>query len=355
MSNRNPEPSRAFEPKALVAMSPEECGSKELPTCSCRQEKESLSTPKSKPEWLLGLVGLSLFALLSCWGSAVEQAKTVEKKQEGLDVLEKKAAKEPGKHRKSAGYEVVLIPAGTFTMGCTAEQGGDCEQEEKPSHEVDIRQSFYLMKSEVTQGLYQKIMGNNPSVFHTCGKDCPVENVSWLDALSFANKLSEAEGLEACYQSNANGSLVAWSKGLRCEGWRLPTESEWERAARGGQPMKYAGSNELGTVGWYSVNSGSKTHGVCGKSKNGYGLCDMSGNVWEWVWELHGEYKDGSVIDPLGSLTVPQGEASSAYRSIRGGAWGLDDRFSRVSHRSSGTPAARQLDLGFRLCRSNLE
>ena len=126
------------------------------------------------------------------------------------------------------GYAAVLIPSGRFTMGCTSEQGDDCWYSEKPSHEVVLSRSYYMMETEVIQGLYKRITGESPSYFGSCGNDCPVENVSWYDAVRFANKLSVKEGLEKCYE--IDGFDVKW-KDEDCSGWRLPTETEWEYAA----------------------------------------------------------------------------------------------------------------------------
>jgi formylglycine-generating enzyme required for sulfatase activity len=209
---------------------------------------------------------------------------------------------------------------------------------------VKISKSFYLMESEVTQALYEKVMGSNPSSF--TGSKRPVETVSWYDAVRFANKLSALEGREKCYQMTSRGKDeygdeqydVSWTK--NCTGWRLPTEAEWEYASRGGQSYKYAGSNTVGDVAWYDGNSGSSTHDVCGKQKNGYGLCDMSGNVWEWDWT--GDYSSGTQVDP-------QGPTSGSNRVIRGGSWFNSARDVRVSLRDGDAPSRSNNYLGFRL------
>ena len=236
--------------------------------------------------------------------------------------------------------EVVVIPAGSFTMGCTPEQGSDCYDYEKPSHEVTLTRSFALMKTEVTQGLYEKVMGENPSEFK--GENRPIENVSWYDAVTFANKLSVMEGRETCYE--INGTDVQWTN-KDCKGWRLPTEAEWEYAARGGENYKYSGSDNVDEVGWYDGNSGTETHSVGQKKANGFGLYDMSGNVYEWVWDWYGEYPRASQTDPLGS-------PSGSLRVLRGGYWCCFPGNLRVSARRDNVPSARFYNYGFRLGRS---
>ena len=191
-------------------------------------------------------------------------------------------------------------------------------------------------------------MGGNPSRFK--GANRPVERVSWFDAVHFANKLSELEGLESCYTiSRIN---LDWSN-RSCRGWRLPTEAEWEYAARGSESYKYAGSSSVDSVAWYNDNSGSKTHNVCGKPKNGYGLCDMSGNVYEWVWDWYDKDKSlyGSHAD-RGTVRDPYGANSGSNRVGRGGSWGNDARGARVSLRKDGSPGSEGNGLGFRLGRT---
>ena len=241
------------------------------------------------------------------------------------------------------GYEATLIPSGSFTMGCTSEQGADCRDSEKPSHQVTLSRSFYLLKHEVTQELYEKVMGENPSYFK--GSQRPVEEVSWYAAVRFANKLSELEGREECYQiGGGEEPSVGWSN-KSCRGWRLPTESEWEYAARGNADYKYAGSNTLDEVGWYDDNSGDETHPVGQKKANGFGLYDMSGNVWEWVWDRYGEYDGSPKTDPVGGV-------ESSFRVLRGGSWRNRALFARASYRDRYLPSDRSnRSIGFRVLR----
>ena len=216
-------------------------------------------------------------------------------------------------------FTMVAVQGGTFTMGATAEQGSDVGSDEKPTHQVTLS-SFHIGQTEVTQELWQAVMGNNPSKFR--GVYYPVEKVSWDDCQAFIAKLNALTG--------------------RC--FRLPTEAEWEYAARGGnksQGYKYAGSNTLANVAWYRDNSVSSTHDVATKSPNELGLYDMSGNVWEWCQDWKGSYSSSS-------QTNPKGPSSGSYRVYRGGSWDVNAGLCRVSNRYD-TPSFRGRGLGLRL------
>jgi len=263
--------------------------------------------------------------------------------------------KNPSK-TKNNQYEAVLISKGTFLMGCTTEQSAICHDSNQPSHQVTIGNDFYMMKSEVTQGLYETVMGENPSHFKNCGADCPVEFLRWFMAVEFANALSTQEGLEPCYQigeyrQNEKGNetaTVAWSKGPACTGWRLPTEAEWEYAARGGENHKYSGSNDPSEVAWHDeeYDNGS-THPVCTKKVNGYGLCDMTGNVQEWCWDWYQEdfYASSPQADPTGPT-------SGDMRILRGGSWNKGIGGHELNFRAANAPTGRSVFGGFRLLRT---
>jgi formylglycine-generating enzyme required for sulfatase activity len=217
--------------------------------------------------------------------------------------------------------EMVFVKGGTFTMGCTAEQGSDCGDNEKPAHQVTIG-DFKIGKYDVTQAQWKAIMGNNPSSFKNCDQ-CPVESVSWNDIQEFIKKLNHKTG----------------------GNYRLPTEAEWEYAARGGQKSqqnKFAGNQNVDAVGWYDGNSGSKTNPVGKKTPNELGIYDMSGNVWEWCADWYGDYSSQA-------QTNPKGPASGEFRVLRGGSWLNLIRNSRVSNRSFYNPRIRYSSLGFRL------
>ena len=238
------------------------------------------------------------------------------------------------------GYKMVLVHGGSFQMGDTAGGGRD---DELPSHTVTLS-DFYIGKYEVTQALYQSVMGTNPSSGYGVGNNYPVYNVKWYDAVEFANKLSEREGRQPVY--TVNGKDVKWNQ--NADGYRLPTEAEWEYAAKGGNRSPgnytYAGSNNVDSVAWYANNSGNSTHPVGTKAPNSLGLYDMSGNVWEWCWDWYGSYSSKAQNNPLGA-------SSGSDRVLRGGSWGDSAGDVRSAYRGYLIPRGRGEILGFRLVR----
>ena len=215
---------------------------------------------------------------------------------------------------------MVIVGGGTFTMGATSEQGSNAESDEKPAHQVTLS-DYMICKTEVTQELWQAVMGKNRSRFK--GDNLPVENVSWNDCQEFIKKLNTLTGLN----------------------FRLPTEAEWEYAARGGNKSKgykYSGSNNISSVAWYKGNASLKTHAVATMSPNELGLYDMSGNVCEWCSDWYGDYSSGS-------QTNPKGPSSGPIHVHRGGSWSCHARGSRVSKRNNYNPGNRSYFLGLRL------
>jgi formylglycine-generating enzyme required for sulfatase activity len=216
-------------------------------------------------------------------------------------------------------FEMVFVQGGTFTMGCTSEQS-DCWDDEKPAHQVSLS-SYSIGKYEVTQAQWEVVMDTNPSYFK--GDNLPVELVSWNDVQGFIRKLNAQTGKR----------------------YRLPTEAEWEFAARGGNRSggyKYAGSNSLGNVAWYTDNSGKKTHPVGQKTPNELGIYDMSGNVYEWCSDWFGSYSSSAPSNPTGA-------SSGSSRVSRGGGWYRSAAYCRVASRNRYSPSISDSSLGFRL------
>ena len=216
-------------------------------------------------------------------------------------------------------FKMIYVEGGTFTMGATSEQGDDASNDEKPIHDVTLS-SYSIGETEVTQALWGAVMGSNPSYFS--GSKRPVEYVSWDDCQDFIRKLNVLTG----------------------EIFRLPTEAEWEFAARGGNKSrgyKYAGSNNIDNVAWYENNSNSETHNVATKQANELGLYDMSGNVWECCSDWYGSYISSDQLNPTGP-------SSGGSRVSRGGGWGRSARRCRVSYRDNDT-TSRGNSLGLRL------
>ncbi len=223
-------------------------------------------------------------------------------------------------------FKMLPVEGGTFTMGATAEQGSDADSDEKPTHSVTLS-SYYMGETEVTQALWQAVMGSNPSKFK--GNNLPVETVSWNDSQTFINRL--------------NRILAGQLNGKR---FALPTEAQWEYAARGGNQShgyKYSGSNTLGNVAWYtSTTNDSGTKPVGTKTPNELGLYDMSGNVWEWCSDWYGSYGSGAQTNPTGST-------SGSNRVFRGGSWRNYAWNCRVSYRTCDSPGSTYYYLGLRL------
>jgi formylglycine-generating enzyme required for sulfatase activity len=241
----------------------------------------------------------------------------------------------------------VWVPGGCFEIGC-GDWTGDCNDNEKPVRKVCLK-GFWMARHEVTQGQWKRLMGHNPSGFGRCGSLCPVEKVSWNEALEFARKLSSKTGYT----------------------FRLPTEAEWEFACRsGGKKQRYAGGGSLNAAAWYRSNAKKAPHLVGRKRPNGLGIYDMSGNVWEWCLDI--SYKKayskaiGTIENPVfigGKYADIYGDSysrilgiikdASGYRIARGGSWGNAAHYLRCSARIGSKPGSRHDWLGFRLVRED--
>ncbi|MBF0227256.1 MAG: formylglycine-generating enzyme family protein [Desulfobacterales bacterium] len=237
-----------------------------------------------------------------------------------------------GVYTNSIGMTFVLIPAGTFIMGSPGTELGRWSNETQ--HQVTLTKAFYMQTTEVTQGQWKAVMGSNPSYFSSCGDNCPVEQVSWNDCQQFISKLNVMEGVSL---------------------YRLPTEAEWEYAARAGSTTALYNGNvtvtdcsydsNLNIMGWYCGNADNKTHEVAQKQANGWGLYDMHGNVWEWCSDGYGAYPSTPVTDPVGPT-------AGSYLVKRGGSWYDYARYCRSAYRSNNTPSSYDIKIGLRLSRT---
>ncbi len=250
----------------------------------------------------------SVFILAACGGNG-NNSKGPEGGQDYTDPV--------------TGMEFIWIPAGAFVMG--NQHGTSYNNIDLPAHAVTITKGFWLGKYEVTQSQWQAIMGSNPSA--TVGTENPVDSVSWNDAQAFITALNAKPGAETVF--------------------RLPTEAEWELAAKGETGQDFAGTNsdldaDLSQYAWYSFNSGGITHPVGQKLPNSYGLYDMSGNVWEWTQDYFGYYTAEAKINPTGPATGTQ-------RVTKSGGWMDNPQYIRTSYRCNDDPDEVSDYIGLRL------
>ena len=250
-----------------------------------------------------------------------------------------------------AADEFVLIQEGSFEMGSPASENR--REKDEAQHHVTLS-SFYLGTCEVTQKAYGALMGNNPSQFQ--GDELPVENVSWYDAITYCNARSTAEDLIPAYVINGDGDTITVTWNREANGYRLPTEAEWEYACRAGTTTPFSTgenvtvdqANYYGTYPYDGYPRGeyrNRTMPVGSFGPNPWGLYDMHGNVWEWCWDWYGAYTNNSVVNPAGV-------DSGTYRVNRGGGWNDFGRHLRSAYRAAYSPKNRTFNLGFRLARN---
>ena len=288
----------------------------------------------SKSSYLKWLAPLAIVLAIACYfgfKGSTEQLSQPQPEPSDSVLVESATASDIVNFTETVNgvsFNMIAVEGGTFTMGATSEQGSSAEDNEKPAHQVTLS-DYHIGETEVTQELWQAVMGSNPSYFN--GAKRPVESVSWNDCQEFVKRLNKFTG----------------------KTFRLPTEAEWEYAARGGSQSrgyKYAGSNTIGDVAWYTVNCYDKgeshpdygTHPVKQKQANELGIYDMSGNVWEWCQDRYGSYSSSSQTNPVGP-------SSGSNRVNRGGGWRSDARYCRVSNRDGYTPTYSHSFLGLRL------
>ncbi len=305
-------PSRRLRPKNVEEMRALLKGITSRPISTVVDEETIISSPRA---------ALSFDAVTQVRGSQPEKRFTIPSKFQIYKV-------------RDIEFKMIEVEHGSFSMGATSEQE-EPDFDEKPVHNVTLN-SFHIGETEVTQALWNAIMGDNPSFFK--GDDLPVESVSWVDCQSFITKLNEE------------------TKGQRPDGrvFRLPTEAEWEFAARGGnysRNTQYAGSSSIDAVAWFDDNSSQKTHDVAQKSPNELGLHDMSGNVWEWCHDWYDEnfYSKSPSTNPCDAKRSSFEQLFANNRVVRGGSWSSNVRSCRVAFRHRRPLEDKYKYLGFRL------
>lgn len=287
---------------------------------------------------------------------------------EGVAVSDRSDAPQ-GSQSSTVGFRIartvdrmVMVPGGAFTMGCTAEQEPDCQNDEYPPHAVTV-DDFFLSRFEVTQSDWAALVPEYTPLYNRgAGPDYPAYRISWYDAATYCNRLSLSEGKTPAYYFDEDFTMVFdslvgdqltyvdiyWD--TDADGYRLPTEAEWEYAGRGGQSGQetvYSGSNDLDAIAWHSGNSSVSSQPVGGRAPNELGLYDMTGNIYEWCWDWY----DSNYYETGGSDN-PAGPASSTLRTIRGGSWNTTADGSRVANRLNFLPGARRTTFAFRVARS---
>jgi formylglycine-generating enzyme required for sulfatase activity/energy-coupling factor transporter ATP-binding protein EcfA2 len=281
-----------------------------------KKAAEALTNTQRRANRLLLAAGLSIIALVgfALW-SQIRMNKLLESQSNALlagqgDLQAKLGAAAKARVNPEDGLHYVFIPPGDFKMGCSPGDS-DCFPDEKPTHDVKISKGFWLGQTDVTQAAWKRVMNIEPS--HFKGDQLPVEQVSWDDAVKYCETI----------------------------GGRLPTEAEWEYAARAGSTSARYG--ELDAIAWYDKNSGGTTHAVGSKQPNQFGLFDMLGNVYQWTADWYGE----TYYSPQ-AVTNPSGPASGQRRVVRGGSWFNNSQFARASNRFRNEPSYRNLIIGFR-------
>lgn len=266
--------------------------------------------------------------------------------------------------RKSELLEMVELPGGEFWMGSPENEKGRYDNEVR--HRVRVSE-FAMAKYPVTQGQYTEVMDENPSHFQEPAEDGerragrPVEQVSWFDAVRFCNRLSEREGLTICYriqepreETNAQ-PIVEWDRAA--DGYRLPTEAEWEYACRAGTETAYSFGNDAAPLddhAWFSENSEDRTHTVGKKKPNGWGLHDLHGNVWEWCWDWYEGYRLTNESDERFTWTDPAGPPSGNLRLLRGSSFSFEPGYLRAAYRNRLPPELQSRSIGFRCARGSV-